>query len=120
METASSCRDTECHFAGGEAELVQEVERYRLDTDGLSFTHSLCSGTQLLDLHFSAVARSEQQRAGVDPQLSCNVLEFSLVNERVPSLKLWVGKVSICDFNPCAEWVCRVPGLLAIPGRGAG
>ncbi|KAK3554961.1 hypothetical protein QTP86_001863 [Hemibagrus guttatus] len=58
---------------GKEPELVREVERYRLEIVGLASTHSLGSGTQLLE------------RA---PQLSCHVLEFSPVNERVVSLRL--------------------------------
>ncbi|KAK3563728.1 hypothetical protein QTP86_034452 [Hemibagrus guttatus] len=60
-------------LVGKEPELVREVERYRLEIVGLASTHSLGSGTQLLE------------RA---PQLSRHVLEFSPVNERVVSLCL--------------------------------
>ncbi|KAK3528482.1 hypothetical protein QTP70_000305 [Hemibagrus guttatus] len=60
-------------LGGKEPELVREVERYRLEIVGLASTHSLGSGTQLLE------------RA---PQLSRHVLEFSPVNERVVSLRL--------------------------------
>ncbi|KAI3376107.1 hypothetical protein L3Q82_016633 [Scortum barcoo] len=69
----------ECHLAGGkEPELVREVERYRLEIVGLTSTHSLGSGTQLLErgwtLHYSGVAQGERRRAGVGlliaPQLS--------------------------------------------------
>lgn len=64
------------------------------------------------------------QRADLDlliaPQLSRQVLEYTLVNERVTSLQLRVGESFSCDFNLWAEWVCRVPGLLGMPGRGAG
>ncbi|KAK3563871.1 hypothetical protein QTP86_004810 [Hemibagrus guttatus] len=63
-------------LGGKEPELVREVERYRLEIVGLASTHSLGSGTQLLE------------RA---PQLSHHVLEFSPVNERVVSLRLWAG-----------------------------
>ncbi|KAK3523485.1 hypothetical protein QTP86_033979, partial [Hemibagrus guttatus] len=63
-------------LGGKEPELVREVERYRLEIVGLSSTHSLGSGTQLLE------------RA---PQLSRHVLEFSPVNERVVSLRLRAG-----------------------------
>ncbi len=99
METGSW--DMECHLTGGgkEPELVREVERYRLEIVGLTSTHSLGSGAQLLEkggtLFYSGVAHGERRRAGVGlfiaPQLSQHVLEFSLVNERVASLHLRVG-----------------------------
>ncbi|KAI3377069.1 hypothetical protein L3Q82_000279 [Scortum barcoo] len=54
-------------LGGKEPELVQEVERYRLEIVGLTSTHSLGSGTQLLErgwtLHYSGVAQGER-RAG--------------------------------------------------------
>ncbi|KAK3517712.1 hypothetical protein QTP70_016085 [Hemibagrus guttatus] len=86
-------------LGGKEPELVREVERYRLEIVGLASTHSLGSGTELLErgwsLFFSGVPHSERRRAGVGllitPQLSCHVLEFSLVNERVVSLRLRAG-----------------------------
>uniref|UniRef100_A0A672FKK9 NACHT domain-containing protein n=1 Tax=Salarias fasciatus TaxID=181472 RepID=A0A672FKK9_SALFA len=73
--------------------------RYWLDIVGLTSTHSLGSGTQLLEkggtVHFSGVARGDKRQACggllIAPQLSCHVLEFSPVNERVPFLRLWVG-----------------------------
>uniref|UniRef100_A0A8C6WSG0 Endonuclease/exonuclease/phosphatase domain-containing protein n=2 Tax=Neogobius melanostomus TaxID=47308 RepID=A0A8C6WSG0_9GOBI len=90
-------------LGGKEPELVREVERYRLDIVGLTSTHSLGSGSQLLErgwtLHFSGVARGERRRAGVGlliaPQLSRHVLEFTPVNERVVSLRLRVGDRSL-------------------------
>ncbi|KAK3561419.1 hypothetical protein QTP86_002547 [Hemibagrus guttatus] len=59
-------------------ELVREVERYRLEIVGLASTHSLGSGTQLLErswtLFYSGVPHGERRRAGVGlliaPQLS--------------------------------------------------
>ncbi|KAI3376974.1 hypothetical protein L3Q82_000211 [Scortum barcoo] len=84
-------------LGGKEPELVrEEVERYRLEIVGLTSTHSLGSGTQLLErgwtLHYSGVAQGERRRAGVGlliaPQLSRHVLEFTPVNERVASLRL--------------------------------
>uniref|UniRef100_A0A671UP04 Reverse transcriptase domain-containing protein n=1 Tax=Sparus aurata TaxID=8175 RepID=A0A671UP04_SPAAU len=86
-------------LGGKEPELVREAERYRLEIVGLTSTHSLGSGTQLLErgwtLFHSGVARGERRRAGVGlliaPQLSRHVLEFSPVNERVVSLRLRVG-----------------------------
>ncbi|KAI3353340.1 hypothetical protein L3Q82_019871, partial [Scortum barcoo] len=86
-------------LGGKEPELVREVERYRLEIVGLASTHSLGSGTQLLErgwtLHYSGVAQGERRRAGVGlliaPQLSRHVLEFTPVNERVASLRLRVG-----------------------------
>ncbi|KAK3556337.1 hypothetical protein QTP70_007103 [Hemibagrus guttatus] len=86
-------------LGGKEPELVREVELYRLEIVGLASTHSLGSGTQLLErgwtLFFSGVPHGERRRAGVGfliaPQLSRQVLEFSLVNERVVSLRLQAG-----------------------------
>ncbi|KAI3376921.1 hypothetical protein L3Q82_000017 [Scortum barcoo] len=49
-------------LGGKEPELVREVERYRLEIVGLTSTHSLGSGTQLLErgwtLHYSGVAQA--------------------------------------------------------------
>ncbi|KAI3371025.1 hypothetical protein L3Q82_023675 [Scortum barcoo] len=73
-------------LGGKEPELkVREVERYRLEIVGLTSTHSLGSGTQLLErgwtLHYSGVTQGERRRAGVGlliaPQLSRHVLEFT-------------------------------------------
>ncbi|KAI3377202.1 hypothetical protein L3Q82_009118 [Scortum barcoo] len=108
---------------------VREVERYRLEIVGLTSTHSLGSGTQLLErgwtLHYSGVAQGERRRAGVGlliaPQLSRHVLEFTPVNERVASLRLRVGDRSlaiVCAYGPNSEQQYRVPGLLGVPGRG--
>ena len=48
-------------IGGKESELVREVERYRLDLVGLTSTHSIGSGSKLLDrgwtLFFSRVAK---------------------------------------------------------------
>ncbi|KAI3357259.1 hypothetical protein L3Q82_015708 [Scortum barcoo] len=98
-------------LGGKEPELVREVERYRLEIVGLTSTHSLGSGTQLLErgwtLHYSGVAQDERRRAGVGlliaPQLSRHVLEFTPVNERVASLRLRVGDRSlavVCAYGP--------------------
>lgn len=62
---------------------MQEVERCWIYTVGLTSTHSLGSGAQLLDLHFSGVARGDGQRAVEDLLIACQlsrqVLEFTLV-----------------------------------------
>ncbi len=98
-------------LGGKEPELVREVERYQLEIVRLTSTHSLGSGTQLLEkgwtLFYSGVAHGERRRAGVGlliaAQLSCHVLEFSPVNERVASLRLWVGDRSVtavCAYGP--------------------
>ncbi|KAK3506345.1 hypothetical protein QTP70_005034 [Hemibagrus guttatus] len=84
---------------GKEPELVREVEIVWLEIVGLASTHSLGSGTQLLErgwtFFFSGVPHGERRRAGVGlliaPQLSRHVLEFSPVNERVVSLRLRAG-----------------------------
>uniref|UniRef100_A0A8C5CRJ5 Reverse transcriptase domain-containing protein n=1 Tax=Gadus morhua TaxID=8049 RepID=A0A8C5CRJ5_GADMO len=97
---------------GKEPELVREVERYQLDLVGLTSTHSLSSGTVLLDkgwtLFFSGVAEGVRRRAGVgiliNPRLSAAVLEFTPVDERVASLRLRVvgGKTLtvVCAYAP--------------------
>lgn len=103
---------------------MREVERYRLDIVGLASTHSLGSGTQLLErgwtLFYSGVARGERRRAGVGlliaPQLSRHVLEFSPVNERVASLRLRVGDrsltvVSAYGPNSSAEYPAFLESL---------
>ncbi|KAK3563826.1 hypothetical protein QTP86_002743 [Hemibagrus guttatus] len=84
-------------LGGKEPELVREVKRYRLEIVGLASTHSLGSGTQLLErgwtLFFSGVPHGERHQAGVGlliaPQLSRHVLEF--LNERVVSLRIRAG-----------------------------
>ncbi|KAK3506799.1 hypothetical protein QTP70_028368, partial [Hemibagrus guttatus] len=100
LDKESGFWDMECHLTGGkEPKLVREVERYWLEIVGLASMHSLGSGTQLLErgwsLFFSGVPHGERRRAGVGlliaPQLSCHVLEFSPVNERVVSLRLRAG-----------------------------
>ncbi|KAK3555030.1 hypothetical protein QTP86_005691 [Hemibagrus guttatus] len=86
-------------LGGKEPELVREVERYWLEIVRLTSTHSLGSGTQLLErgwtLFFSGVPHGERRQAGVGlliaPQLSRHVLEFSPVNKRVVSLRLRAG-----------------------------
>uniref|UniRef100_A0A671XNI3 Endonuclease/exonuclease/phosphatase domain-containing protein n=1 Tax=Sparus aurata TaxID=8175 RepID=A0A671XNI3_SPAAU len=111
-------------LGGKEPELVREVERYRLEIVGLTSTHSLGSGTQLLErgwtLFYSGVARGERRRAGVGlliaPQLSRHVLEFSPVNERVVSLRLRVGDraltvVSAYGPNSGAEYPAFLESL---------
>ena len=85
-------------LAGKEPELVREVERYRLDIVGLTSTHSMGSGTDLLErgwtLFYSGVAQGERRRAGVGlliaPQLGACTLGFTPVDERVASLRLRV------------------------------
>ena len=82
---------------------MREAERYRLDIVGLTSTHSVGSGTRLLErgwtLHFSGVARGERRRAGVAflvaPRLCRHVLGFTPGNERVASLRLRAGDRSL-------------------------
>ncbi|KAK5875618.1 hypothetical protein CesoFtcFv8_026682 [Champsocephalus esox] len=99
-------------LGGKEPELVREVERYQLDLVGLTSTHSVGSGTLLLDrgwtLFFSGVAHGVRRRAGVgiltSPRLGASLLEFTPVDERVASLRLRVmgGKTLtvVCAYAP--------------------
>jgi len=102
-----------CTSLGGkEPELVQEVGHYQLDLVGLTSTHSVSSGTLLLDrgwtLFFSGVAQGVRRRAGVgiltSPRLGASLLEFTPVDERVASLHLRVmgGKTLtvVCAYAP--------------------
>ena len=90
-------------LGGEEPELVQEVERYRLEIVAFTPVHSLGYETQLLKrgwtLFHSGVAHGERRRAGVGlfiaPKLSCHALAFCPVNERVVSLRLRVGNRSL-------------------------
>ncbi|KAK3560274.1 hypothetical protein QTP86_004203 [Hemibagrus guttatus] len=119
-------------LGGKEPELVREVERYQLEIVGLASTHSLGSGTQLLErgwtLFFSGVPHGERHRAGVDlliaPQLSRHVLEFSPVNERVVSPRLRAGDrcltVVSAYHHLVVSWIClwrRMPDRLGRPKR---
>ncbi|KAK3544501.1 hypothetical protein QTP86_013301 [Hemibagrus guttatus] len=78
---------------GKEPELVREVEQYRLEIVGLASTHKLLERDWTL--FFSGVPHGERRWTGVGlliaPQVSCQVLEFSPVNERVVSLRLRDG-----------------------------
>uniref|UniRef100_A0AAQ4NW66 Endonuclease/exonuclease/phosphatase domain-containing protein n=1 Tax=Gasterosteus aculeatus aculeatus TaxID=481459 RepID=A0AAQ4NW66_GASAC len=99
-------------LGGKEPELVREVERYQLDLVGLTSTHSLGSGTTLLDrgwtLFYSGVAHGVRRQAGVgiliSPRLSAATLEFTPVDKRVASLRLRVvgGKTLtvVCAYAP--------------------
>lgn len=90
---------------------VREAERYRLDIVGLTSTHSVGSGTQVLErgwtLFYAGVAPGKRQRAGVGivlaPRFSACTLGFSQLNERVVSLRLWVGErvlTVVCAHAP--------------------
>uniref|UniRef100_A0A3B3QR52 Endonuclease/exonuclease/phosphatase domain-containing protein n=1 Tax=Paramormyrops kingsleyae TaxID=1676925 RepID=A0A3B3QR52_9TELE len=96
---------------GKEPELVREVVKFQLDIVGLTSTHSLGSGTSLLKgvwtLFHSGVAHGERRRAGVGiliaPWLGACTLGFTAVDERVASLRLWVGGrvlTVVCAYAP--------------------
>ncbi|KAI3359899.1 hypothetical protein L3Q82_014257, partial [Scortum barcoo] len=98
-------------LGGKEPELVREVERYRLEIVGLTSTHSLGSGTQLLErgwtLHYSGVAQGERRRGWCGLAYSSPAqppcVGVHPVNERVASLRLRVGDRSlavVCAYGP--------------------
>ena len=66
------------------------AERYRLEIVGLTSTHSLGSGAQLLERGWTLLYSGAALDLLIAPQLSRHVLEFSPVNERVASLRLRV------------------------------
>ena len=115
-------------LGGKEWELVQEVERYRLDLVGLTSTHSIGSGSKLLDrgwtLFFSGVVKGVRRRAGVgiltSPWLSAAVLEFTPMDERVVSLRLRAGGktltvVSAYALNGSSEYAVFLEVLAGAP-----
>ena len=79
------------------------MERYQLDLIGLTSTHSVGFGTEVLErgwtLSYSGVDHGERHQAGVgiltSHRLSVSMLEVSLVGERVASLwpQITGGKV---------------------------
>ncbi|TWW73571.1 hypothetical protein D4764_15G0009650 [Takifugu flavidus] len=90
---------------------MREVEKFRLDIVSLTLTHGKGSGTSLLErgwtLYHSGVADGERRRAGlailVAPQLSACILEFTVVDERVASPRLWLGGrilTVVCAYGP--------------------
>ena len=104
---------------------MREVGCYRLDLVGLTSTQSVGSGSKLLDrgwtLFFSGVAKGVRCWVGVgiltSPRLSAAVLEFTLVDERVASLRLRAGGKTLTP-RICAEWQFGLCGLLGGPGWG--
>ncbi|KAK3575180.1 hypothetical protein QTP86_020916, partial [Hemibagrus guttatus] len=103
----------ECHLTGGEgAELVREVERYRLEIVGLASTHSLGSGTQLLErgwtLFFSGVLHGERRRAGVglligNIESEWTMFSTSIVDAAIRSCGRKVSGASR-GGNPRTQW----------------
>ena len=93
-------------LGGKEPELVREVGCYRLDLVGLTSTQSVGSGSKLLDrgwtLFFSGVAKGVRCWVGVgiltSPRLSAAVLAFTLVDERVASLRL--SRMAVWSMRP--------------------
>ncbi|KAK3528665.1 hypothetical protein QTP70_007204 [Hemibagrus guttatus] len=81
-------------LGGKEPELVREVERYRLEIVGLASTHSLGSGTQLLErgwtLFFSGVPHGERRQAGVG-LLITSKSEAMVLNRKKVACTLQVG-----------------------------
>ena len=98
-----------------------------LARDNWTHLHSLGSGTQLLErgwtLFYSGVGCSERWQAGVGlliaSQLSPHVLELTLVNERVFSLRLRVGDrsltvVSAYGPNSSVEYQAFLEALIGV------
>ena len=84
---------------------------YQLNIVGLTSTHSSGSGTQVLErgwtLTLAGVVPGERRGPGagllIAPRLSACMLEFTLVDERVASLRLRVGGrvlTVVCAYAP--------------------
>ncbi|KAI3377376.1 hypothetical protein L3Q82_008565 [Scortum barcoo] len=117
-------------LGGKEPELVREVERYRLEIVGLTSTHSLGSGTQLLErgwtLHYSGVAQGEQAascarkapghpRSEVDDRLC---LSFHLISGRMSwTLRVKRGAELSTDHHLVVSWIRWQRRKLDRPGR---
>ncbi|KAK7925178.1 hypothetical protein WMY93_007488 [Mugilogobius chulae] len=90
-------------LARKDPELVQEVERFRLDIVGLTSTHSLGSGTITLErgwtLHFSGVAHGVRQRAGVGLLIAPQLRDMCWSSPQL-SLRLRVGDRSLTVVSP--------------------
>ncbi|KAI3368478.1 hypothetical protein L3Q82_025493 [Scortum barcoo] len=115
-------------LGGKEPELVREVERYRLEIVGLTSTHSLGSGTQLLErgwtLHYSGVAQGERRRGwcglaySSPAQPPCVGVHPGEQRGSLPcAFGLGIGLLLLFVYLR-AEQQYRVPGLLGVPGRG--
>jgi exonuclease III len=91
---------------GKEQELVQEIEKYRLDIVGLSSTHSKGSGTVNLEkgwtLYYSGVNVQERGKAGVgiltSPRLTSCVLEWIPEDERVCAIRVQIPRGQVITF----------------------
>lgn len=77
-----------------------EVERCRVEIAGLISTHSMGSGTQLLQKgwihHYSEIAQGGWFRLTCSSLSWHHVLEFTPVNKRIFSLCLWVSCCCLC------------------------
>ncbi|TWW78139.1 R2 Retrovirus-related Pol polyprotein from type I retrotransposable element [Takifugu flavidus] len=85
-------------LVGKEPELVRDVEKFRLDIVGLTSMHSKGFGTSFLERGWTLYHSLYQL-----PMLSGCILEFTLVDERVASLRLRVGGrilTVVCAYGP--------------------
>lgn len=97
---------------------MQKFERYPLEIVKLTSTHIVGPETHLLERvwtnHSAGVIQGERGWDGaclfIVPQLNPHVLEFTLVNERVSSLHLWVGLFLLFVFMSQRA----VPGFLGL------
>ena len=89
---------------------MREIEIPARYIVGLTSMHS--SGTSLperdwMTLIYAGVVQGERQRARVGlsiaPLLSANVLEFTPVDKRVATMRLWLGEQVLTDLCLCVE-----------------
>ena len=112
-------------LVGKEPELVHEVEKFRQDIVGLTSTHSkgFSRGVGLSSTLELPLGRGAGAGVAIliAPRLGACMLELTPVDERVASLRLWVGGTDPdCCLCLWSKQQLRVSTLFGLLGGGAG